>query len=373
MLNNFLSMTLKRIKVNYKTAPYEIIILIWIVVFGSIPMIGIAILNYTQGKYILSILEFSIGIAGSITILIFILLKPIYSFAINFYLTIIFILFQIVFYLPTFHNTGLLWLYSYPLVPFFLKKTKTASVWSLCFMGLLLSGKFLADHLNYKLPHSNIFLSFFFITFSLVIIFLILYTHQRGLKDNEIKEYIYEIRDLNKKLIEKTEVDFLTKIFNRRKIIDILNYENIKLYRIQSALTVLILDIDHFKKLNDTYGHLFGDEVLVNTTKTIKDSLRDTVDSFGRIGGEEFLVVLPATDLAGAKIVADRILKNVREQDYFPKTSKDIVNVTISIGIYLTKEMEDIDLFIQRADTALYEAKETGRNKYVVFNKNLEY
>ncbi len=152
--------------------------------------------------------------------------------------------------------------------------------------------------------------------------------------------------------------DGLTQIYNRKHIIDILEQELERSLRYKSKLSILLFDIDYFKNVNDTYGHLSGDKVLVKISKTISSELR-TSDSIGRYGGEEFLVVFPETDLAGAYLIADRIRKTVKKLKWDFNKEKAI---TISGGV-VENYGEGYNKMIKRADELLYCAKENGRNR----------
>ncbi len=152
--------------------------------------------------------------------------------------------------------------------------------------------------------------------------------------------------------------DGLTQIYNRKHIIDTLKKELERSSRYKSKLSLLLFDIDFFKKVNDNYGHLAGDKVLIEISKCISKGLRAS-DCIGRYGGEEFLVIFPETGLAGAYVIADRIRKTVEELEWDFNDGKAI---TISGGV-VENYGEDCSQMIHRADELLYCAKEHGRNK----------
>jgi diguanylate cyclase (GGDEF)-like protein len=138
------------------------------------------------------------------------------------------------------------------------------------------------------------------------------------------------------------------------------------LSRSNGILSVMMLDIDFFKKYNDTYGHKMGDECLKSVAKTLNETARMD-DCVIRYGGEEFVILLPNTDETGVGITAQRLLKSIRALNIPHKNSDIVEHVTISIGattvkVKLTHEYMD---YIQRADEALYISKNTGRNKYI--------
>ena len=172
---------------------------------------------------------------------------------------------------------------------------------------------------------------------------------------------------LNKALNElalSNRIDGLTQAFNRKHWEECLASEFSRARRYKQELALVMLDLDQFKLLNDTYGHQGGDKVLIETTDVINELLR-MGDLFGRYGGEEFSVILPNTELTGAHDVAERIRKTI-ENSVIEYQGKKI-NVTVSIGIAVMNEYdtryEDI---ISRADIALYKAKNSGRNQVCV-------
>ena len=151
--------------------------------------------------------------------------------------------------------------------------------------------------------------------------------------------------------------DSLTKVHNRFSIMNIFRYELTKAQTLQTLLSLIMFDLDHFKNVNDRYGHDRGDEVIVSVCKIVQSVLRDK-DQIGRYGGEEFIVVLPDTDLARAKEVAQRVRKQVEHFDF-----EQVHTLTISVGVAeaLPNE-EEADLF-KRLDTLLYRSKNEGRNR----------
>ncbi len=162
--------------------------------------------------------------------------------------------------------------------------------------------------------------------------------------------------------LEKLAItDGLTKLFNLRHFYSQLEVEVDRSNRYGHSLALLLLDIDHFKKYNDTFGHLAGDKVLIRLATIIKSGLR-TMDSAYRYGGEEFTVILPETGGAEAKTAAERIRKAVEIENFFPEPDKPR-QITISIGVTEYSQPEELADFIQRADKAMYLSKLAGRNK----------
>lgn len=149
--------------------------------------------------------------------------------------------------------------------------------------------------------------------------------------------------------------DSLTNLLNRRELTRVLDIEIGRAQRQQQPLCVLMLDFDHFKRINDEYGHQAGDNVLKASADSLNDCSRKT-DFIGRIGGEEFVIVLPNTDYETALILAERY------RDRIEKTSADGIQFTCSIGVADLQHDEQLEKLLQRADQALYAAKNSGRN-----------
>jgi len=157
-----------------------------------------------------------------------------------------------------------------------------------------------------------------------------------------------------------TTIDGLTQIFNKRYFLETIEREIARSHRYRRELSLVMFDIDHFKKVNDSYGHLAGDYVLKHLAQTVKTRIRRE-DCFARYGGEEFAIVLPEIDGLNAKPFAEKIRQLVEATDFrFENTS---MPVTISMGVAtLDGESTDPQALIKRADDRLYEAKSSGRN-----------
>lgn len=163
------------------------------------------------------------------------------------------------------------------------------------------------------------------------------------------------------KLQKLAITDGLTKLHNSRSFYSQLEVEVDRFNRYKRSLALLLMDIDHFKKYNDSYGHLEGDKALVKIAQVIKSCLRK-LDSAYRYGGEEFTVILPETSCKEAQTVAQRIKSALKAEKFIPKQEKE-AKITISIGVTEYYSGEQLSEFIQRADKAMYLSKEKGRNK----------
>jgi len=171
------------------------------------------------------------------------------------------------------------------------------------------------------------------------------------------RERIHMLKRLQKLAI----TDALTSLYNSRHLHSQTELEVGRSNRYEHPLSLLLLDIDHFKEFNDTYGHLEGNKVLQRIGAVIRSCLRK-MDSAYRYGGEEFTVILPETSIEEAEIVAHRIRKAVSEEVFTPATDTQ-VSVTVSVGVTQYSLKEEINLFVQRSDNAMYASKNSGRNR----------
>ncbi|MGL1892761.1 MAG: sensor domain-containing diguanylate cyclase [Spirochaetaceae bacterium] len=170
--------------------------------------------------------------------------------------------------------------------------------------------------------------------------------------------------EAKEKITLQATTDQLTGAFNRFKFTEVLDLEISRTRRYKKPLSLILLDIDHFKNVNDTHGHLVGDTVLICLSQIIHNLIRDT-DLFARWGGEEFILLLPETSLEDGLLLAERIRIKISEYNFEPVTQ-----ITCSLGLTLFNLEDNHDSFIKRADDALYRAKESGRNNSVTLEKN---
>ncbi len=174
----------------------------------------------------------------------------------------------------------------------------------------------------------------------------------------------YRLRRANEKLKVLSEVDPLTDTLNRRTFMEEADKHLALASRHHYPTSLIVLDFDHFKQINDCYGHAVGDDVLMSTVHIIKDTIRET-DVLARIGGEEFILLLPHTGRQGALFLAERILSLIRENVIV--SHQEQVQVTVSMGgVTCGTSQSRLDELMSRADRLLYRAKQAGRDRIVI-------
>jgi diguanylate cyclase (GGDEF)-like protein len=174
-----------------------------------------------------------------------------------------------------------------------------------------------------------------------------------------------QLEQANNELKTLSRTDMLTELNNRGYWEECLKREFRRVQRTQEPCTLAIFDIDHFKKVNDTYGHQAGDEVIRATARTLKQCMR-TTDIAGRYGGEEFTVILIDTGIEGARIFAERLRASIESQPVIHDGKE--ISYSISLGLAeIGENMPDHEKWIECSDQALYQAKEGGRNQTVVY------
>ncbi|MDY7000184.1 MAG: GGDEF domain-containing protein [Thermodesulfobacteriota bacterium] len=185
------------------------------------------------------------------------------------------------------------------------------------------------------------------------------------LKSDEYS-FLKQLGQTLEELAYQTEHDPLTGLANRRAFEHAMDYELERTIRSGTSLSLAVLDLDDFKKVNDTHGHPCGDKVLVQTARVILGQTR-RYDTAARTGGEEFGFILPGTGLVKAKAVMARILESIREADFICSGNGDVLRITCSIGLvcYKAQGREDAPDMVGLADKAMYEAKRAGKNRIV--------
>ena len=236
---------------------------------------------------------------------------------------------------------------------------QTAVVWTAMAFGL--AGLFLLTDKPISLPHETYLERFVTMTVFILTIGRCMFI---GIFSSAMRESLYKsglaLKEANKRIEELAELDDLTGSFNRRCIMQFLEEEIARARRTNSPCSIALIDLDWFKRINDTFGHPTGDEVLKTFAITVFANIR-SVDRFGRYGGEEFLLVLPDTPHETARRTLDRLRAIIAELDW--SAFSPGMRVTASAGIASLNSNETSEGFLARADSALYKAKAQGRNR----------
>jgi polar amino acid transport system substrate-binding protein len=207
---------------------------------------------------------------------------------------------------------------------------------------------------NYKIVWQVVLGVFVFLAF-------MMYWNRKIAKANKLlKKAQKDIEEKNKELNRLALTDNLTALFNRRKLEELIQIEIDKGRYSKSVFCLSILDIDHFKDVNDKFGHQRGDRVLVEISGLLKRSLRLS-DYVGRYGGEEFIIIFPESDIKEVELIIENVRLEIEKYNF-----EEVGHKTASFGLTFSKAEDTIETVIKRADNALYEAKESGRNKVII-------
>lgn len=176
---------------------------------------------------------------------------------------------------------------------------------------------------------------------------------------NELQMEMAERKVAIEELEQLATTDPLTSLYNRRKFNELLAYEVERNQRYHADLSLIMCDIDHFKKINDKFGHAAGDTALKIFSDKVTENIRD-VDIFARWGGEEFMILMPNSNINSARSVAEKLRKTIEDTD-----TKTVASLTASFGVTHCKDDDTTESFVKRVDEALYKAKQQGRNTVV--------
>lgn len=262
------------------------------------------------------------------------------------------------------NKTAFVWYYTFPLYACFCLGSKKGFLLSLL-LGILAGAYFVGDSYFPQAAQYGFDFQLRFIASYLVVSFFAFVAER--LRENEQQKLQETQKILEEKVLKRTQklterneelkrvstIDSLTGIYNRLKLDEILKYEIQQAERYQGQLSLIMIDIDHFKRINDNFGHLTGDKILLQFTQVIKEGIR-SVDSFGRWGGEEFMLICPSIDIENAFALAEKT--RLKVQDY---PFAEVGHLTASLGVTCYQRQDDEISLIKRADIALYRAKET--------------
>ena len=252
-------------------------------------------------------------------------------------------------------GSGPLWFYIFPLLSLFVLGIKRGAIAVLllviCSILMIKIIGLSYDTSIYSQPMIERFIAVFIAICSMALFYE--YSRQR---------YSHRLHDMYKELMKVARTDYLTNLPNRRYMNDMLDHEVSRAKRSKSNFSIIIFDIDFFKKVNDRYGHSCGDYVLKVVSDFVKNNLR-TQDLVARWGGEEFLILLPETTIDGANVIGEQLRNKIENLEI--KYSSYVISITISLGVADIKAPYNLDMTLNQADEYLYEAKARGRNRLV--------
>ncbi len=339
--------------------------------FGLIAIFIMSIVRYLQNDILISIAD---GIFTIVILFSLLLLRSNHSKLTqvsNILLATTYIVFFAIFLFADTQSTRLSIFFLLIGASYFLQGKNKGLCWLLLTIASVSAVQF-TDYIDTKYSNFDVLLVFLYLS----IFYFILNTFEM-LTNTQTKNLLYvnnnlekliekrtkELEDKNRELLEDkaqlqilSATDHLTGLHNRNKLERIFNYEQKQALRYHSTLSLILIDIDHFKYINDQYGHNVGDNVLKEIAEELLINFRDT-DAIGRWGGEEFLVLLPKTDLQSASEIAQKVRQSI-EKRLFSKVGHQ----TASFGVATLHDYETLDALVNRADKALYQAKKDGRN-----------
>ena len=250
------------------------------------------------------------------------------------------------------YRSGLLWAPCYPIIIFSLLRAKRALVVIVVQLLLIIAFYKIPNPL-YSADYSDYFQLIGLFTYLLSTTFSFIQTHAA-------ESSAIAVTQLNRELQHIASTDELTNLPNRRDINLRLEFECKRSTRTGKEFSVILCDIDYFKKINDSFGHSIGDQALKEFSRLLEENFRKT-DKVGRWGGEEFLIILPDTPLEIAIDLAEKVRKNICRSVLFPNMPNRLV--TMSCGVASCRESKEPSELIRQADNYLYQAKNAGRNR----------
>ena len=192
-------------------------------------------------------------------------------------------------------------------------------------------------------------------------------TVELGRINQRLREEIEERKRVEKQLHHLATTDPLTGAYNRRHFFDLAEKEFDRSHRYNREISIILVDVDHFKEINDTFGHIAGDQLLQIIAERFVSNLRQ-LDIFGRYGGDEFVILLPETNIDQARLAGERLHKVITENPVI--TSRGEILLRLSMGVASLINSDDMEKLLIKTDQALYKSKETGRNRVTVFDGN---
>ncbi len=351
----------------------RIIFLSIVALLGILFLTLLAILALLQKNYKLFISDFSMVL---VFIVIFIALKRVEEIrGISFIGLLVLSIFYLWLFLTGGENqTAFVWYYTFPIISVFLVGNKWALLFNAILILLTFASIFFAPQIEWMTVYNRDFLLRFFPSYIAVFLFtsimertrIIIHRRIENL-NNEQQILISQLEEAKEELKNLSIKDGLTGLFNRRYFDEILPLICAQKYRYNDIFSLLMIDVDFFKKYNDRYGHLIGDKALQDFSKILSDSLRRETDMAFRYGGEEFIIILTSTNRETTIDVAKNIIEILERENIEHKDSASgFLSCSIGIVLQYSTEKTKIRDLVKIADDALYEAKGNGRDCYIL-------
>lgn len=268
------------------------------------------------------------------------------------------------------YNAGILWHFIFPVAAFLLKGKKEGAVWAASLFILDILAYVISRFAGYHFTYTLNYLMMFLMIYLFILAFIYSYESLRELSERVIIDSNNKLEKLNRELTYLSTYDVLTGVYNRGKILDLLNDELKRYKRYRKPFSILLFDVDYFKEINDTYGHQMGDKVLCELSVRMQHECLREVDSLGRYGGDEFLIILPETNIEGAASVGDKLCDCICSFIMTDEKSGKDVSVSISAGTAVISAEKNIATLLYEADMALYASKENGRNQCTIYSNS---
>lgn len=337
---------------------------------GAIYLIILGMVNIHLAKYLIGAFDFSL--AGILIFNLFTFTKwNKLDVASTIILGLLLAFYSYLFVEGGINNTGIIWLFTYPIGAFFFKGKIRGMIWVSVFIISMILFYSLSKMGLFTIPHEDHFLLVYFFAFLLITAFVYSYENIRNDSEEIILSKNNKLEELNKELEYISTHDALTCIYNRRFIMKCLRDEFNRFSRYENIFSVLLIDIDNFKNINDTRGHQTGDTILTKIAKIFLDYQLRGVDFFGRYGGDEFIIILPNTDQEGARNVSEKLCDSIRNELFIDEITSERISVSVSIGISTIMKGKDQNRLLCEADMALYSSKKNGRDRVTVFSPDL--
>ncbi|OQY32249.1 MAG: hypothetical protein B6241_11645 [Spirochaetaceae bacterium 4572_59] len=337
------------------------IVMIFLCTFlGMFFMLFLGAFAFMEGEFFLGVIDFACA-AILLGLFSYIRIKGSYYIILDIILVVIMLFFLLLFASGAARHQSFVWFYTYPILTLFFFGRKKGAILTFLLVALSFLIYLFQDHFSFYTPYPDGSLIRILFSYILVFIFTIIFESSRENTNDVLMKTLGELKDQSIR-------DGLTNLYNRRYLDEIFPLL-LKQRSCSKDMTFLMADLDFFKRYNDTYGHQKGDEVLQHFSTVLRSEIRRETDYIFRYGGEEFCILLDATNRETAENITDSIIKATYKLN-IPHETSSFGRITVSVGVSYVKGCSgNVEEIIKVADDALYEAKKNGRNQFLI----LEY